>query len=70
MQINITKEAKRKRERKNNILQELSKLEEMDSHARLAMLGAAMKRKKTGRSIAGTESLPRKRWYSVTKSTK
>ena len=63
-------DAKRKSERKKSILQHVSKEADMASQASDAMLGAAKKRKKTGRSMAGSESDPRNLWYSVTKSTR
>lgn len=65
----ITSEANRKRERKNSILQAVSKEEEIAPHASDAMLGAAKKRKNTGRSMAGSAFAPRSLWYSVTNST-
>ena len=66
----ITREAKRKSERKKSILQPVSKDMDMEHQARDAMLGAAKKRKKTGRSMAGRESDPRNLWYSATNSTR
>lgn len=65
-----TKEAKRKRERKKSILHDILKSPVIESHARLAMLGAAKKRKNAGRSIAGRVLPPANRWYSVMNNTR
>ena len=54
----LTRELKRKRERKKSILEGVSKLPTMETQARLATLGAATKRKNTGRSMAGIPSPP------------
>lgn len=54
----LTRDMKRKSDKKKSIFDELSKVPMMESHARLAMLGAAKKRKRTGRSITGSELLP------------
>jgi hypothetical protein len=51
-------------------LQKVSKLETIEHHARLAMLGAAKKRKNTGLIMVGRESLPKNRWYRVTNNTR
>lgn len=48
-----TKDTKRKSDRKKSILQMISKLPLMDSQAKVAMLGVATKRKKTGLRLDG-----------------
>lgn len=53
-----TSDRKRNSERKKSILATLSKVPTMAPHAKLAMLGAAMNKKKTGLSIAGRLLLP------------
>jgi len=57
-EVNLTSEAKRKRERKKSILEAVSKVPTMDSQAKLAKLGAAMNKNKTGLNNTGTPSLP------------
>lgn len=54
----LTSDRKRNKERKKSIFAALSNVPEMASHAKLAMLGAAMNKKKTGLSIAGRLLLP------------
>ena len=49
---------KRKSERKKSIFEAVSKLPVIDAQAKLAILGAAKNKKKTGRNIAGSRSLP------------
>ena len=53
---------KRKRERKKSILDAVSKAPAMDFQAKLATLGAAKNKKRTGLSIAGILSQPENRW--------
>lgn len=54
----LTKDKKRKSERKNNIFDAQSNLPEMEFQAKLATLGAPMNKKNTGLSIAGRVSFP------------
>lgn len=65
-----TSDMKRKSERKKSIFEAVSKEPAIDCQAKLAMLGAAKYKNKAGLNIVGRRSVPEKRWYSVTKSTK
>lgn len=56
--VNLTSERNRKRDRKKSILEAVSKVPTMDSQAKLATLGAAMNKNKTGLNNTGTPSLP------------
>lgn len=49
---------KRDSERKKSIFDAVSKSSAMDSQARLAIMGAAKNKKKTGLSMAGSRWLP------------
>ena len=54
MQLIHTRDVKRKSERKNSIFETISKAPAMDSQAKLATLGAAKYKKKTGLNIPGS----------------
>lgn len=54
----ITSDVKRTRERKKSILEAVSKVPTMDSQAKLATLGAAKNKKKTGLNNTGRRSPP------------
>lgn len=53
-----TSDVKRNKERKKNIFEAVSKVPVIAAQAKLAILGAAENKKKTGRNIAGNRLLP------------
>lgn len=59
--MQITREVKRKSERKKSILEAVSKSPTMECQAKLATPGAAKNKKKTGLSRTGRRSPPERR---------
>lgn len=57
-----TNDINKNKDRKNIIFAVVSNLPVIDSHAKLARLGTAKKRKNTGRNMAGKELVPVNLW--------
>ena len=60
--LQITRDMKRNKDRKNSIFDVVSNAPEIEFQAELPMLGAAKNNKKAGRSIEGKVLLPDKCW--------